>query len=147
MGVVYDYFTAASDEEAAAAINDLRAPSGGRELVADTGIDPAVQLGTLEELLTGRSYDSIEEDPRNGDVLADRDGGEILILTVTDALLEALAEATPDTLREVSVPWSQTEEFWGAVEPEELAETLTDLASLARSARERGRRVYCWASV
>ena len=31
------------------------------------GIDPLVQLGTLEEVLTGRSYDEIVEDPRSGD--------------------------------------------------------------------------------
>lgn len=103
MGVLYDYF-AANDDAAAAALIDRQvgpaAPaaaateSGRRGLfrrrpdeteapaalplatVTDTGIDPVVQGGTLEELLTGRPYENIEQDPRWGRSLATRDGGE-----------------------------------------------------------------------
>ncbi len=119
MGVLYDYFVAPSDAEAAATIDRAGgpgqpaspasrtrtrglfrhrqqepAPIGDGQsypTVADTGIDPAVQGGTLEELLTGRPYDEIEQDPRWGKSLAVRDGGERLVLTLTDSLIDALA--------------------------------------------------------
>ena len=115
--------------------------------VADTGIDPVVQGGTLEELLTGRPYEGIEQDPRWGQSLATRNGGEGLVLTLTDGLVDALAEADADRLAEVAIPWSQTEEFWGAGDPEELSALLRDLAGLAREARARNESVYCWVSL
>jgi hypothetical protein len=90
VGVLYDYFVAPSDNDAAAVIDRIggpgqpvsasagpvrRGPFGRRHkgtdvvterpaypTVADTGIDPVVQGGTLEELLTGRPYAEIEQD-------------------------------------------------------------------------------------
>lgn len=174
MGVLYDYFAAPTDDEAAAVIDRLGgpgkastpAPPKGRGLfgrgrkpdtpddasttyptVTDTGIDPAVQGGTLEELLTGRAYEQIEEDPRWAQSLAVRDGGERLVLTLTDGLVNALAQASGERLAEVAVPWSETEEFWDAGDPDALASQLVDLATLCRDARSRSDRVYCWVSV
>jgi hypothetical protein len=174
MGVLYDYFVAPTDTEAAAAIDrvggpgqpDRPAPVKGRGLfarrqkhadpnldsavyatVADTGIDPVVQGGTLEELLTGRPYEQIEQDPRSGQALAVRDGGERLVLTLTDGLIDALAQSSPDQLAAAAIPWSQTEEFWGTGDPAELTPLLVDLSALAGDARARGESVYCWVSV
>ncbi|RHW24121.1 hypothetical protein D0Z08_25690 [Nocardioides immobilis] len=175
MGVLFDYFAAPNDADAAATIDRLGGPaaagaaiteSGRRGLfrrrskvaetvpegpayptVGDTGIDPVVQAGTLEELLTGRPYEDIEQDPRWGRSLAVRDGGEGMVHTLTDGLVDALAQAEADRLAEVAVPWSQTEEFWGAGDPEELTALLQDLAQLAREARARNESVYCWVSV
>ena len=140
MGVLYDYFIAPGDDEAAATIDRTVGPGQpsstpekksrglfGRRpkeaattdegspfpTIEDTGIDPVVQGGTLEELLTGRTYEEIEQDPRWGQSLAVRDGGERLVLTVTDGLIDALAQASPERLASAAVPWSQTEEFWG----------------------------------
>lgn len=115
MGVLFDYFAAASDEEAATVVDRVGGPGSqatmitlpeGRQrgifrrkrpapepalgadpdlVVHDTlsvkGIDPVVQLGTLEELLTGRPYDEVVDDPRSGHNLAMRDGGERLVVT------------------------------------------------------------------
>ena len=53
-------------------------------MVAGKGIDPVVQMGTLEELLTGRVYDEIQRHERCGKEVAMRDGGKRLVLTVTD---------------------------------------------------------------
>lgn len=111
------------------------------------GIDPLVQMGTLEELLTGRSYDEIVDDPRSGKDLASRDGGERLVLTLTDTLASALVAASDERLAEVAVPWSQTEEFWGQADPTDLTEFLREFAALARRAEGAGHRVYCWLSV
>jgi hypothetical protein len=45
------------------------------------------------------------------------------------------------------VPWSQTEEFFGRGDPQILAGLLHELAELARRARHRGERLYCWVCV
>lgn len=111
------------------------------------GIDPLVQLGTLEELLTGRPYDEVIEDPRSGKDLASANGGERLVLTITDALAAALTQASDERLSEVAVPWSQTEEFWGQADPEVLAGFLREFAGLARRAQGAGQRLYCWLCV
>lgn len=180
MGVLYDYFAAGSDDEAAAVIDRLGGPASqatmvtpeeskrgvfGRRrpraapvvgtdpslVVYDTvsvkGVDPVVQLGTLEELLTGRAYDDVVGDPRSGHDVAIRDGGERLVVTLTDPLSSALATADDEALEQVAIPWSQTEEFWNAADPEDLASFLKELAGLARRADAAGKRLYCWVCV
>ena len=171
MGVLYDYFSAPDDAAAAAVIDrdagpggtGAWAPSGGGffgrrrqqqapagpayPTVADTGIDPVVQCGTLEELLTGRPYEDIEVDPRWGQALAIRDEGEQLVLTLTDALVDALARAQADQLASVAVPWSKTKEFWGTGDPAALTSFLIDMSATAKDARTRGETLYCWVCV
>jgi hypothetical protein len=60
----------------------------------------------LEELLMGRRYEQIEQDPRWANVLADRDGGQGLVLPLTDGLIGALAQANNEELARVAVPGS-----------------------------------------
>ena len=58
MGVLYDYFAASSDEVAAAVIELPGGPgAAGRsfDTITGNGVDPVVQMGTLEALLTGRA--------------------------------------------------------------------------------------------
>lgn len=62
------------------------------------------------------------------------------MVTVTDHLQAALA-ADESRLAEVAVPWSQTDEFGGAVESGELVEALRGMAALARNAHQRGDRL------
>lgn len=58
MGLISEYFVASTD--AAAALIDVDSiPS---HAVHGGGIEPVVHLGTLEELLTGRTFDEILED-------------------------------------------------------------------------------------
>ncbi|MFJ4267902.1 hypothetical protein [Paenarthrobacter nicotinovorans] len=177
MGVVFDYFSAASDEEAATVIDRVGGPISqatitppaeprrgifGRkrqpaavtyqkvgvfDAVSGNGIDPVVQLGTLEELLTGRPFDDVMDDPRSGQALADREGGERLVLTLTEPLCTALATASDEALEQVAIPWSETEEFWNAADPALLADFLKDLAGLARRSEASGQRLYCWVCV
>jgi hypothetical protein len=111
MGVLFDYFSAASDQAAASVISLPGGPGAppssprrrgwlrGRQAsaaavvpsdsVSAKGIDPLVQLGTLEALLTGRDYEQIVAGPRAGHVLATQDGGERLVVTLTDELQAA----------------------------------------------------------
>ncbi|MFD4671625.1 hypothetical protein ACFWNN_17950 [Lentzea sp. NPDC058450] len=142
MGVLYDYFAAPTDELAATAIDG--GPVHRFPTVETKSLDPAVVMGQLEELLTGRSYDEISDDPRCGEDVAIEHDGEVLVLTVTDGLRDALAAA--GDLDEVAVRWAAIEELDG-FDPEVLAEILRDLRSLAAEAKKNGERLYCWACV
>ena len=167
VGVLFDYFSAASDEAAAEAIDLLGGPGIAARTSADgltgvpgttserppfdtvsaKGVDPLVQLGTLEALLTGREYELIVAERRAGRPLAIRHGGGRMVVTLTDQLQAALAAADRQQLASVAVPWSQTDEFWGRGDPEDLASLLRELAELAHRARGRGERMYCWVCV
>ena len=111
------------------------------------GIDPVVQMGMLEAELAGRSFEEVLETSPAGDVLAERDGGERLVVRLNDSLVNALAEAPLDQLRAAAVPWSETEEFWGDGDPEALGAFLIELSGLAQRANADGRHAYCWVSV
>ncbi|MDX8145394.1 hypothetical protein SK854_25010 [Lentzea sp. BCCO 10_0061] len=142
MGVLYDYFVASSDELAAAAIDG--GPVGLFRTVETKSLDPAVVMGQLEELLTGRSYDDVSEDPRWGDALVMKHDGEVLVLTVTDGLRDGLAAA--DDLAGTAVAWAKIEELQG-FDPVVLADLLQQLQALAVEAVKNGERLYCWASL
>ncbi len=148
MGVLFDYFAAPSDESAGETI-DLDGGPGqaGLAVVQTKGIDPVVQLGKLESLLTGAGYETVVANPRSGHPAAIRDEGERLVLTITDELQDALADASPEQLDAVAVPWSRIEEFSGNGRPEELAHFLGELAQLSRDALENGDRLYCRVSL
>ena len=73
MGVLFDYFSAPSDEIAATAINRTGGPSRPSEdtpplppfdTLETKGIDPSVVLWQLEALVTGRDYAEIADGPR-----------------------------------------------------------------------------------
>jgi hypothetical protein len=125
----------------------VRESASGTLVLECKGIDPMVKMGTLEELLTGTSYDEITGRPRYGKELAADDWGSPSVLTVADELQTALTDATDDQLMAVAVPWSQTEEFDGDGDPDILTAFLRELAVLARTAGERGERLYCWVSL
>lgn len=148
MGVLFDYFAAPSDESAGGTI-DLEGGPGqaGLAVLPTKGIDPVVQLGKLESLLTGTDYDTVVADRRSGHPVAIRDEGERLVLTITDELQDALADASPEQLDAVAVPWSQIEEFSGNGQPQELAHFLGELGRLSRDALANGDRLYCWVSL
>lgn len=152
MGVLFDYFTAPDDATAARTIAWSAGPARPTDgspphPCVHTGIDPAVQGATLEQLMTGRDLEAVMDDPRWADSLAMTGAGERLVLTMTDGLVDALASADERQLTDVALPWSRTEEFVGSVEPSHLAGVLRELAALARRARAQGHGLYCWASV
>lgn len=60
MGVLFDYFAAPDDAAAATVIDVIGGPADATfPTVALKGIDPVVQLGTLESLLTGVDYETV----------------------------------------------------------------------------------------
>lgn len=113
-------------------------------VLATKGIDPVIQMRTLEALLTGEQYDVIAGRPRAAHVVAERDQGAALVVTLTDELLAALAAAPRDQIVAAAARWSEDEEFYGQADPEVLADFLLELADLARQADRRGERLYCW---
>jgi hypothetical protein len=146
VGVLFDYFAAPDDAVAATVIDVTGGPAEATfPTVALKGVDPFVQLGTLESLLTGVDYDTVAG--RDGAPVAMADDGERLVVPVSDGLLAALSAADDARLREVAEPWSRTEEFGGRADPSDLATTLIGLAELARAATTRGDRLYCWVCV
>ncbi|MGH2600869.1 MAG: hypothetical protein ACRDJ9_15975 [Dehalococcoidia bacterium] len=148
MGVIYEYFAADSDERAAAVIDNPKGPAeSGLAMLPAGGIEPAIQLSTLEELLTGTPFEEIVQRPRSTAAIAERADGQLLVLTLTDEFQAALAEASPERLTEVAEPWSKSEEFFGDAAPEDLTPFLSELATLAREALATGQRLYCWVCV
>jgi hypothetical protein len=162
MGLLCDYFVAPSDDEAAATVDWVGGPSRppepqrrlfrrqpkveGLPTVPLPGIDPAVMMGTLESLLTGRAYDDVVHDP-SGHQVAIRRGGERLVWALTESLQAALIDADGTRLREVALEWVQTEEFLGQGDPMIAERGLSALADLVRASRSKGSRLYCWLCV
>lgn len=113
------------------------------------GYDPVVTLGTLESLLRGIDYDALEHDPRWGRSTNDAGTSEDrAVLTLTDTLRDALADASDDDLRRVAEPWSRTEELrgegWEDVTVDEHVRFLRQLRDLAASAHRQDHRLYCY---
>ncbi|WP_394159508.1 hypothetical protein [Galactobacter valiniphilus] len=142
MGNLYTYFAANDDQAAAAAIDGESFPD--TSLVLDAGVDPIVELGTLESILSGRPYEEVEDDPRSGHLLAD--GGECWVVSLTDGAATALAAAQAPRCAEAAIAWSHTEELEGA-NPADLAEVIGGLSGLATHAAARGWKLYCWMSL
>ena len=106
MGVLFDYFVAENDEQAASVIDWPGGPAKGLPkrglfgkatpgfpVVDGKGIEPTVNLGMFEELLTGKTFGDQLQDPQSRPIVANRDGGERLVIRIGDALVTALAQA------------------------------------------------------
>jgi hypothetical protein len=138
-----DYFTAASDADAASVLAGSGGPAAlGFDTLSAPGIDPSVALGKLESIITDRPYAEVTAASRHCHLLTDGEG-DALVVTVTDTVRDALGAATDERLREVAAPWAATDELAGAT-PEMLADVLQRFAAMARGAGERGDHLYCW---
>jgi hypothetical protein len=80
-------------------------------------------------------------------VLAIRDEGEGLVLTLTDELQHTLASAALQQLDAIAVPVVADRGVLGNVRPEALTTFLHELAQLAQVAAESSSRLYCWVCV
>ena len=141
-----DYFTAVDDAHAAQVLPDHGGPAElGFATLEAKGVDPAVALGQLESILTGRPYGEVTEAERQCQLLTDSDA-EAFVVTVTDTLRDALAQADESGLVQAVTVWAATEELDGA-EPAVLAGFLQQFAALARGAVEQGHHLYCWWSL
>jgi hypothetical protein len=154
VAVLFDYFAAPSDEVAATVVDRIGGPGSSAHPAAPAafrtvrapGVDPVVLMGSLEVLLTGRSFEEILDDPTSGPVVAGH-GGERAVVRLTSSLARALAECDEERIAAVAVPWSRAREFWGRGDPEALAVLLRSLASVARDAAADRQALYCWVCV
>lgn len=144
MSLLLKYFSATSDQAAATTID--RGPQSDPTLhvVDGRGVEPTVQLGMFEELLTGKSFDEQLDDPQSRPIVSDRDGGELLVVRLDDNFVAQLAAATVEQLSRLVEPWSETEEFCGQASAEGLTELIVQLRGLAEHAVAAGEHVYCW---
>jgi hypothetical protein len=75
MGLLIDYFVAASDVEARTVLDH---GLGGRFASTDgSGVEPTAVLGQFEELLTGRTFDDQLEDPASYAVIASSEDNDV----------------------------------------------------------------------
>ncbi|WP_437097432.1 hypothetical protein [Streptomyces sp. enrichment culture] len=178
VGVMYDYFSAASDESAATTIDlpggpdgagaklpmpipeivrrygrdglrellrpQLRLAETGFHVVATKGFDSTTDLGAIERILTGVDFDEFLARPRTSHVVAERDGGERLVLTISDELQCVLARVEASELTAAARLWVEEQ---GSGDTDVLGGLLHELAELARGAQRRGERLYCWICV
>ena len=155
MGLLFDYFVAASDREAAETIAWVGGPGAGDpaeqrsgyEIVDGKGIDPVVKLGAFEELVTGRTFDERLADVPS-EPLAIRDEGDGWVLPLSVFLVDGLAATDETTLTSLVPRWATIEEFQGAGrDVDDLTSFVLGLQTLAREARSNGGHVYCWFSL
>ena len=141
MGILTDYFIAPDAAAAAGAL--LQGPASTFTTLEGNGIEPTVHLWTLEEILTGRSFEEILDD--ESDPIAEDDDGS-LVLPVSELLLDVLIDAPAERIQTAAEAWSTSEELAGA-DPEALVAFLDGLAELARAARAAHSTIYCWVCV
>ncbi|OKH84189.1 hypothetical protein [Mycolicibacterium sp.] len=143
MGVVHEYFVLNDDEHAAALLGSF----GDGVL----GVEPVTELASLEALLLGlnpglESSSALMNRPDHAVMIAaDADQPEnvnVVVTKIADHTTALIASATPEQLAAAMQPWSQTEEFFGSVSANELAEMIDGLAALFRDAIHRGEHVY-----
>ncbi|MCX5399827.1 hypothetical protein [Streptomyces sp. NBC_00102] len=143
MGNLYDYYAATGDTQAIALSEDedVAGPADPFGLIGLKGVMPHGILGIVESCLTGRSEEQVEADPRFCELVSEDNEDGPWLVSLTDTLRDALAEATPDRLLEAATAWTRTED--GAdQDPELMADFLERLAGLARDAGPQ-RGLYC----
>ncbi|MER5555143.1 hypothetical protein ABT001_26310 [Streptomyces sp. NPDC002793] len=142
MSTFYDYFSAPDDQAAASAFAEGPEDAGFDTLRVRT-IDPAVQLGQAVALLIREPLSRVTGHPRFVHLVTSPEAESTWIVTLPDELRDALADAPSERLAEISVPWSQAEEFYGYADPGYLADLLNELAALAGRARSHDQGLYC----
>ncbi|MBO0607424.1 hypothetical protein [Myceligenerans salitolerans] len=152
MGIVTEYFAAATDEAAAEV---LRVP-GGPSAPADgspprfdsvtlPSVDPFIMLAGLAQALSGRPYGEITADPRHGALVASSGDEGPWIVTVTTDLTKDLASVAPARLARATREWVRASE--PPVPAHRLTAAVLLLGELATRAVADGRGLYCWTSL
>ncbi|MFD5617881.1 hypothetical protein [Streptomyces yangpuensis] len=146
MGVLFGYYAAHDDDDAERAVRrDDGGPTGtGYDQFVVKGMDPVVELLPAEVLLTSRSAEAVEADPRHGGLIATVGDGEVIAVSLTDTFRDSLADSGPERLGSVARAWSGSDVFATPPDPEGLTGFLDSLSALARRAVALDRRLYCW---
>ncbi|GAA1872707.1 hypothetical protein [Myceligenerans crystallogenes] len=152
MGIMTEYFAAATDDVAASALRFPGGPSTSGDgdparfdTVVVPAVDPFVQLAGFAQALTGRPYGEITANPRHGTLVGSSGDEGPWIVAVTDELTKELAAATPDRIARATRDWLRESE--PPAPPRRLASAVLQLAELAGRAVAGGRALYCWTSL
>jgi hypothetical protein len=125
----------------------VKVAQSGTLVVQSKGVDPT-NLARLEEILTGRSYDEVNADPRQAALIGPARHEEVdgrMVLSVTDTLRDALASREPPALPQVARQWANAE--FDATAEDGLTLFLVALTELARRAVVDNNRLYCCISL
>ena len=144
-GILAGLFTAPDSEVAEWS---LRLPTPERWAAFEFKWLDTVKLGTLEAILTGRTYDAIDQDQLHNLV---REGGPEgpWVVRVRCELVDALAGLDADKAAPVAHAWADTDEWKGR--PSESADPglvagltvlLPEMATFALSSLQAGTPVY-----
>ncbi|MGW3246345.1 hypothetical protein [Streptomyces sp. NPDC001070] len=147
MGVLYGYYSAADDRDAARAVaREFGMAAGhGHDQHVTKGIDPVVELLPAEVLITGRAPEDVRSDPRRGALVGVAGEGRVVAVSLTDTFRDALAAFDEELLDDVAVGWARSPGgLHGVQDPRDLRLFLKELAGLAGRATAHGRRLYCW---
>ncbi|HEY1921384.1 MAG TPA: hypothetical protein VGG44_01355 [Tepidisphaeraceae bacterium] len=148
MGILTDIVIANPDE--AAAINAARGQHLKRWVCLESkGVD-TIKLGTLSQILAGRSIDDIDmvaSFMTNGILDQASDEGPWVFL-VPGELQLALAVLDQEMEKRVAEKWAATEEFrldrWGATDVQQY---LHNLVAHARKAKDANKQLLLWMSL
>ncbi|KOG33057.1 hypothetical protein [Streptomyces resistomycificus] len=146
MGVLFGYYAAADDQDAGrAVVRTDGEPSGtGYDQFVVKGVDPIVDLLTVEFVLTGRPASVIKADPRHGHLVATVGEGDVVSVSLTDAFRDELASVDREFLNDVARSWASSGRFSTPPDEDHLADFLQQLAALAERAVGQGHGLYCW---
>lgn len=152
MGIVTEYFAAATDEVAAEALRipgGPGAPENGSpprfDSVTLPSVDPFIMLAGLAQALSGRPYGEITADPRHGALVGSSGDEGPWIVTITDDLAKDLASVAPARLGRAIRHWMRESE--PPVPAHRLTSAVLLLAELATRAVADGDGLYCWTSL
>ncbi|GAA4967408.1 hypothetical protein [Actinoplanes utahensis] len=115
----------------------------GTLVVQSKGVDPT-RLARLEEILSSRSYDEVNADPRQASLIApaEEDIDGCMVLSVTDTLRDALASLEPAAQSQAARQWANAE--FSAAATDSLTMFLVALTELAQRAVVNNDRLYCY---
>jgi hypothetical protein len=136
MGILADFFLAASDADAAAYDGESRSPENR---IASKGITP-LEASTLLASFQKTPWDVSLMDRFVEVSIVDE--GEQLTHRLPDELVAFLAEGSPDEIAEAVKRWAATEEM--GCSPSDVAPLIGDLVRLARRARKEKAALYLW---
>lgn len=124
----------------------VRVSDAGIPALFTKGFDPTTDLIAVHALLTGGHPDVVLDQPGDA-VIAERDGGERLILSISAEVRDSLAASTPGDLQSAAAEWVEVKAAKRQVDVEGISGLFEQLAELARMAGDRGDRLYCWVCV
>jgi hypothetical protein len=124
----------------------VRVSDAGVPALFTKGFDPTTDLNAVHALLAGAGPDIVLDQLRDA-VIAERDGGERLVLSICAEVRDSLAASTPGDRQSAAVRWVEAEAPYRQVDVEGLSGLLEQLSELACRARDRGDGLYCWVRV